>query len=314
MPPAPPAAPWPFHNPLSLHIGCDLTFELEWGGPMMFIVAAESGQHPSTYQEVRAERLVLPENSDFHQYYDSFGNRVWRILAAPGTLRLRYDVWAVNERVLDPQLPHLQRERIEHLPDNVVQFLMPSRYVQSDMLQAEAWELFGDIGGGWAQVQAICDHLKTSIPYKALTDSTHGALEAYRMKAAVCRDFAHLGVAFCRALSIPARYTCGYLPDVDVPPDGVPMDFHAWFEAFLEGQWRSFDARHNVPRTGRIVVAHGRDAADVAFATYYGGTRMSRMTVMAEEVAANFALPSQASLGLEREVAVYFTANGQRNG
>jgi transglutaminase-like putative cysteine protease len=287
--------PWSFHTPLPLHIGCDLSYDLRWGGPMMFIVGVDSGPHPSTFQQVQAERLLLPETCEFHEYRDSFGNRVWRVLAPPGRLRLRYDVLTITERQNDPQLPDLPRERVESLPDSVLEYLLPSRFVQADLLLDEAWELFG-IGGGWAQVQAICDHLKTTIPYKAITTPSTGAYEAYQMKAAVCRDFAHLGIAFCRALSIPARYVCGYLPDVDVVPDPVPMDFHAWFEAFLDGQWRTFDARHNRPRTGRVIIAHGRDAADVAFATYYGGTAMTAMTVLADEVAPNFGLPSLASL------------------
>jgi transglutaminase-like putative cysteine protease len=148
----------------------------------------------------------------------------------------------------------------------------------------DAWDLFGDIEGGWAVVQAICDWIHQNITYGSDGNSSTTALDTYQQRHGVCRDFAHLGIAFCRALNFPARYVSGYLPEIGVPPDPAPMDFHAWFEVYINGIWCTFDARHNIPRIGRVVVARGRDAIDVAFATAYGNPELVEMKVWAEQV------------------------------
>jgi transglutaminase-like putative cysteine protease len=174
---------------------------------------------------------------------------------------------------------------VQDLPDDVIVYTLPSRYCQSDLFLQDAWTLFGHVQGGGAQVQAVCDWLHAQITYAPGSTSSTSALEAYRVRTAVCRDFAHMAISFCRALSIPARYISGYLPEIGVPPDGLPMDFHAWFQAYLGGAWWTFDARHNSPRTGRIVIAMGRDAADVAFSTIYGATQLVSLQVWADEIA-----------------------------
>jgi transglutaminase-like putative cysteine protease len=184
------------------------------------------------------------------------------------------------------------------LPDEVLLYTLSSRYCQLESFSDDAWKLFGNIRSGWEQVQAISDWLHENIRYEPGSISTTTSHEAYAQRRGVCRDFAHLGIVFCRALNIPARYVCGYLPDIGVPVDNRPMDFHAWFEAFIGGQWHTFDARHNQPRTGRVLIAYGRDAVDTAFSTAYGDARLSSMRVWAKQVADEFRLPNLEAVAM----------------
>ena len=188
----------------------------------------------------------------------------------------------------DPVDPEAVLTPVEDLPDETLVFTLPSRYVQSDLMLDAAWQLFGETPQTWARVQAVCDWVHTNVEYKmGSSDPTVTALDVYEKRVGVCRDFGLLTVAFCRALNIPARYTFGYLPDIAVEPPDVAMDFHAWFEAFVGGRWYTFDARHNVPRIGRVVIGYGRDAVDVALSTAYGATTLKKMTVWADEVTAD---------------------------
>jgi transglutaminase-like putative cysteine protease len=214
------------------------------------------------------------------------------VLAPQGELKIIYDVMIEVPAGLDPVLTDLPKTQIHDLPDDVIEYTLPSRYCPSDLFITEAWDLFGNIQSGWAQVQAVCDLLFMRVSYMSGSTSSTTALEAYQARRAVCRDFAHMGISFCRALNIPARYVSGYLPDIGVPLT-PPMDFHAWFEAYLDGAWRTFDARHNTPRTGRVVVATGRDAADVAFSTTYGATNLAFIRVWADEASPSELLPDQ---------------------
>ena len=277
---------------LRVRVGFELRYALEYPTPMLFVVEP---QDRPFQQVIEARRRVLPEPAPgrMHSYTDLFGNRVWRLLAAPGPLLVSHDAVLDVVPHPDPDVRHLPKHPVEALPDHALHYLLPSRYADSDRLAAEAWDRFGSFGGG-EQVQAVCDHLHASLPYRAGSDSGTSATEAYRAGAAVCRDFAHLGVAFCRALNVPARYACGYLGDIDVPPDERPMDFHAWFEAYLGGEWRTFDARHNTPRAGRVLIATGRDAADVAFATTFGDAPLLSMRVWADETGPHAGLPPVA--------------------
>jgi transglutaminase-like putative cysteine protease len=269
-----------------VRVGCDLEYRLEFDAPVMFALQPRDTPRQHIMEE---RRLIepMPGLGRFKSYLDQYGNTIWRMTASAGRLRVTHDLIVEVSAAFDPVLPDLRADHIEHLPDHVIVYTLPSRYCESDKLASEAWERFGNLPRGWAQVQAICDHLHGAIPYRTGSTFSTSALEAYRAGHAVCRDFAHMAVAFCRALSIPARYVCGYLPDIGVPIDPVPMDFHAWFEAYLEGAWRTFDARHNRPRTGRVVIATGRDAADTAFSTTYGATYLERMRV--------WALPSETA-------------------
>jgi len=229
------------------------------------------------------EEAQLQPTARTSEYLDGFGNRCWRMLAPAGEFTLRYD--AEVETSSEPDSVHVSARQIpvEDLPSETLVFTMPSRYVLSDLLGAAAWDLFGSTPQGWARVQAVCDWVYTNIQYRPVsTTPSTTSLDVYLQRYGVCHDFAHMGVTMCRALNIPARYVCGYLPDIGVTVD-TPMDFHSWFEAYLDGQWYAFDARHNVPRIGRIPVGRGRDALDVAIVTQYGAGTMSRMTVWADQ-------------------------------
>jgi transglutaminase-like putative cysteine protease len=178
-----------------------------------------------------------------------------------------------------------EQHEIHDLPDATLTFLMPSRYCEVDRMVDLAWQLFSTVPKGWARVQAICDFVHRHIHFDYLqARPTRTAYEAYQEQVGVCRDFTHLAVTFCRCLNIPARYCTGYLGDIGVPPTPDPMDFSAWFEAYLGGQWYTFDPRNNTPRIGRILMAYGRDAADVALLTSFGPSRLDRFTVWTDEV------------------------------
>ena len=189
--------------------------------------------------------------------------------------------------------PEARYPDVAELPDDVLVYLLGSRYCDTQKLSDLAWSLFGNVTSGWQRVQAICDyaHQRISFGYHhARSDRT--AFEGHEERVGVCRDFAHLAVTLCRCMNIPARYCTGYLGDIGVPVDPAPMDFSAWFEVYLDGRWYTFDARHNRPRIGRIVMARGRDAADVAISTTFGVAQLVRFAVITEEVAS---APDQAA-------------------
>jgi transglutaminase-like putative cysteine protease len=265
---------------LHVNVGCDFVYESDYPAPMLLIVRPQDW--PA--QRLLSERRLVEPDVPIDEYIDGFGNRVWRLVAPAGTFHLHYDALVEVPAAPDPLLPSLPKTPIEQLPAEVLAFTLPSRHCQSDLFIDDAWRMFGDVPGGWAQVQAVCDWIHANIAYAKGSTSNTSSDEVYRQRRGVCRDFAHLAVTFCRALNIPARYVCGYLPDIGVEPDPTPMDFHAWFEVFLDGAWRTFDARHNRRRIGRVLIASGRDAVDVAFATIYGGSRLAQMRVWAEQI------------------------------
>jgi transglutaminase-like putative cysteine protease len=273
-------------GPIPVRVGCDFIYESAFETPMMLIVRPRD----SYWHTLVDEHRILEPNIPVQEYIDGFGNHVWRLIAPQGQLRIRYDALAHVPSDLDPYLPDLPRTPIEETPDDALVYILPSRYGQSDLLVGDAWSLFGNYTPGWEQVQAVCDWIHSNITYAKGSDSTTTAHDVYQVRQGVCRDFAHIGVTLCRALNYPARYVCGYLPEIDVVPDPTPMDFHAWFEVFIDGAWRTFDARHNQRRIGRVLIGMGRDAVDVAFATMFGNTRLTRMVVWADEVAPSFTL------------------------
>jgi transglutaminase-like putative cysteine protease len=185
---------------------------------------------------------------------------------------------------LDAFVPDAPQLAPDVLPDDVLLYTLPSRYCLSDMLADVAWQHFGTTDPGWGRVQAICDfvHARINFAYGSSLPTTT-AVDVYQNATGVCRDFAHLAIAFCRAMNIPARYVFGYLPDIDVPPPYATMDFCAWFEAFLGGTWYTFDARNNERRRGRAVIGRGRDALDVAMVTTYGPAQLHEMLVRADK-------------------------------
>jgi len=266
---------------MQIRVGFELTLESSAPTPNAAVVQA---RQQSNVHRLCSEQWTITPEIPLHSYIDSFGNSVWRWTAPVGTMRLRYDAIAQIAPTPDPVLADLPGTPVDQLPDEALIYTLPSRYCPSDLVIGEAWQLFGDAPDGWARVQAICDWAHSNIVYGyGNSHASTSGYEAYRDRRGVCRDFAHIGVMFCRALNIPARYVYGYLPDIGVPFDPTPMDFHAWFEAYLDGAWRTFDARHNRPRIGRVVIAHGRDAVDTAILTSYGDSRLTGFTVWAAE-------------------------------
>ncbi len=244
--------------------------------------------HPSLTANVVAEAPFAARPFLFSRVYrDSFGNTCRRFLAPAGDCTIRAGGVIEVSGEPDRQPVDAAEIPIANLPDDTLVFLQGSRYVETDLLSQAAWDLFGTVQPGWARVQAICDFVNGHLTFDyQQARSTRTALDAFNERVGVCRDFTHLAVAFCRAMNIPARYCNGYLGDIGVPPDPAPMDFNAWFEVYLEGGWHTFDARHNVPRIGRILVARGRDAADIPLINSFGPHALTSFTVWTDEVAA----------------------------
>lgn len=266
-----------------LRFGYDLQFEQSAPVPMMLLLSTYPCQSLFFRQP---ELLQIEPTVTCTEYYDSFGNRCHRLTAPVGRLHLRNSF--VIEHSGEPEtadwdaIQHL----LEDLPSETLCFLLASRYCEVELLSDIAWQLFGHFAPGWSRVQAICDWVHENVRYDG--DSTHPtktACDVYKDRGGVCRDFQHLAITFCRALNIPARYVSGYLTEVGITSDGRPMDFHAWFEAYLGGKWHTFDARHNRPRTGRVAMAHGRDAVDVALTTSFGVIDLVYFEVTAEAIA-----------------------------
>jgi len=225
-----------------------------------------------------------PEESNAWAYVDRFGNRFTRLLAPFGSTTLWSDCVVELDGTPDPQVPSARQHAIAELPNDVLTFLMASRYCDSDNLTKDAWGLFGQTSEGWPRVQAITqfvhDHLTFGYQFGRANKT---ASEVFREKTGVCRDFAHLSIALCRAMNIPARYASGYLGDVGVPYSGAG-DFCAWFEVYLGERWHTFDARYNTPRIGRVLMVRGADAADVAMITSFGNYQLRFFKVWTDEL------------------------------
>jgi transglutaminase-like putative cysteine protease len=232
----------------------------------------------------RAETFTTDPALDIHNFRDLFGNASQRFVAPPGDLTLSSD--AIMEVSDLPEVYPIEAEQhaVADLPDACLAYLGGSRYCETDQLSPLAWELFGHVAPGWGRVQAISDFVHERIAFDYQTArATRTAYDAYNERTGVCRDFAHLAIALCRCMNIPARYVNGYLGDIQVPLR-LPMDFSAWLEVYLGGEWRPIDPRNNMPRIGRIAIAHGRDAADVAMITSFGPHVLNHFKVWAEEV------------------------------
>jgi transglutaminase-like putative cysteine protease len=242
--------------------------------------------HPSRAGDLRASDEVRVEPAtQVDGFLDSFGNRCVRFVAEQGALRLS-NTTLVEDPGLADAVNYAARELpVQQLPNDILRYLLNSRYCEVDRFSAIAAELFGGIAPGWGRVQAICDwvHSKVSFGYQ-YARPTKSALDVFVERFGVCRDFQHLAVTMCRALHIPARYATGYLGDIRVPASPSPMDFSAWFEAYLEDRWWTFDARHNFPRFGRVLMATGRDASDVAITTSFGMANLTHFAVISEEL------------------------------
>lgn len=265
-----------------LRLGYDMQFEFSEPAPCV----AQLRVHPSRTADLRTPDTVKVEPAvPTEEYSDSFGNQCTRFLAPAGTLRLSNTILLEDSGLPDAASPGALSHPIAQLPHEMLRFLLPSRYCEVDSLAGAAFDLFSGTRNGWERVQAICSwvHEKVLFGYN-FARPTKTALDVFTERQGVCRDFQHLAITFCRALGIPARYAAGYLGDIGVPPAPSPMDFSAWFEVYLENRWWAFDARHNTPRIGRVLMATGRDAADVAFFTSFGTAILKSFVVVSEEV------------------------------
>ncbi len=268
-----------------IRFGYEIKFQLSAPTPMVLLLSP----HPSVQRRLlQPEAIQVEPHISLHRFTDMYGNEATRLHAPSGELRLFYN--GVIKDSGQPDRMELSAEQwpAERLPDNVLPFLFDSRYCEVELLSDIAWSLFGCTKPGWERVQAICDwvHLNVEFGYK-YARPTRTALDVYNERRGVCRDFTHLAVALCRAMNIPAGYCNGYMGDIGVPADPSPMDFNAWFEAYLGGEWYTFDARHNMPRIGRILVSRGRDAKDTAMTTSFGLHELKQFTVWTDEVTAS---------------------------
>jgi len=257
--------------------------ELEFAQPTPLTTVLDV--HPSRRADIVAEQdMMIDPPATSRRYVDRFGNICRRITAPAGLLSLRS-----SGLIRDPGTPdvvdrHAAEIPVAELPDDTLMYLVGSRYCETDKLADFAWSQFGHIVGGWAKVQAIAEFTHNQITFGYHNArATRSAAEALNERVGVCRDYAHLAVTLCRCMNIPARYTTGYLGDIGVPSDPAPMDFSAWFEAYIGHRWHTFDARHNKQRTGRIVMAYGRDATDVAIVNSFGRHILRKFEVITDE-------------------------------
>ena len=267
--------------PLLIRLGFDIQFEIPAPVAMIAIYHVHSSRR-ADLREPDEPRITPGVPSS--EYEDSFGNVCTRFVAPVGHLQLYHSTLIEDSGETDAVSPGASQAPVEELPSEVLRYLLASRYCEVDRLLDTAGFLFGNTPFGWARVQAVCDWVHENVTFGyAFASPTKTALDVYSDRRGVCRDFQHLAITFCRCLNIPARYATGYLGDIGIPPAG-PMDFSAWFEAYLDGRWWTFDARNNVPRIGRVLMATGRDAADVAITTSFGASWLQNFTVVTDEV------------------------------
>lgn len=268
---------------MKIHVGFEMIFDCPQPTPMIFNLNVHFTRVSDL---IGRDGLVVDPAVPMKAYRDDFGNWCTRIVAPAGRTRVSADSLVNDSGLPDVLVPGAQQVPVPDLPDETLIFLLGSRYCDTDRLSQTAWDLFGQTPPGWDRVQAICDYVHRHITFDyQRADSTRTALEAFTGRVGVCRDYTHLAVAFCRCMNIPTRYCTGYLGDIGMPPPYGPMDFAAWFEVYLGGQWHTFDARNNMPRIGRVLIARGRDAGDVALSNAFGANTLSSFRVWTDEVA-----------------------------
>jgi len=267
---------------LQIRIGFEMVYDCPQPTPMILNVNVHFTRVSDV---VGRETLLTDPPLPMTGYRDSFGNWCTRIVAPTGRTRVAADAIVNDTGRPDLVVPQARQVAVQDLPEETLLYLLGSRYCETDRLSEIAWGLFGNAPTGWGRVQAICDWVHEHITFGyEHARMTRSALEAYFDRTGVCRDYAHLAVAFCRCMNIPARYCTGYLGDIGIPPSPDPMDFAAWFEAFLDGRWYTFDPRNNTPRIGRVLIARGRDAADVAIASTFGPNTLAGFKVTTDEI------------------------------
>jgi transglutaminase-like putative cysteine protease len=267
---------------MQIRVGYELIYDFPQPTPMMLML---------NIHYTRASDLVIPDHltttpsTPITAYRDTFGNWCSRIVAPKGQIRLASTAVVKDNGEPDVVVASAAQHSIQDLPEETLMFLLGSRYCETDQLSQIAWKLFGHSPPGWARVQAICDFVHNHITFGyEYSRATRSAFEAFNEGKGVCRDYAHLAIAFCRCMNIPARYCTGYLGDIGVPPPYGPMDFAAWIEAYLGGRWCIFDPRNNVPRIGRVLIARGRDATDVAISNTFGPNTLLSFKVWTDEI------------------------------
>jgi transglutaminase-like putative cysteine protease len=266
---------------VKIEAGYDIAFECDADVPTLLMLSV----HPSRRHDVLdAPKMSFSPTIASRDYEDMFGNICTRLVAPAGPLQISSRFIISDTGDHDETAPNAGQWEIDRLPDDALVYLLGSRYCDTQKLTDLAWREFASTKPGWERVQAICDYVHGRLQFgyqHARGDRT--AAEGHEERIGVCRDFAHLAISLCRCMNIPARYCTGYLGDIGVPRDPAPMDFSAWFEVYLDGKWYTFDARHNIPRIGRILIARGRDAADVAISTSFGNARLAHFSVVTEE-------------------------------
>ena len=268
---------------MHIKVGYELVYDCPQPTPMLLMLNI----HYS-----RAADIVVPDHLATNPrvpiaaYRDSFGNWVTRLVAPAGLTRISTTAVVRDSGIPDPVVPDAPQHAVEDLPEEALLFLLASRYCETELLTEAAWRMFHATTPGWPRVQAICDFVHHHIHFDyQQARPTRTAFEAYNEGIGVCRDYAHLAIALCRCMNIPARYCTGYLGDIGMPPPYGVMDFAGWFEAYLGGHWYTFDARNNMPRIGRVLLARGRDAVDVAISTTFGPNTLRGFTIWTDEVA-----------------------------
>ena len=275
---------------MQIRAGYELVYDCPQPTPMLLMLSV----HPS-----RSGDLLTPHEMSFDppidatHYRDGFNNVCTRIVAPSGRLAISSEFIVGDPGTPDVVVPEAEQHPVQELPDETLVYLLGSRYCETDRLSETAWSLFANAPRGWGRVQAICDYVHAHVTFGyQYARPTKTAWEVFMERQGVCRDFAHLAVAFCRCMNIPARYCTGYLGDIGIEAVDEPMDFSAWFEVYLGGHWHTFDARHNKPRIGRILMGRGRDASDVAISTTFGPCILSGFRVITDELPLKQALAS----------------------
>jgi transglutaminase-like putative cysteine protease len=275
---------------MQIRVGYELIYHCPQPTPMMLMLNVH---HSRAADLVVPDRLTTDPPVPISAYHDGFGNWCSRIVAPAGQMRIASTAVVNDSGQPDPVVAEAMQHQVQDLPTDVLVFLLGSRYCETDHLSETAWRLFGHTPLGWARVQAICDFVHAHIAFDyAHARPTRTAWEAFNERRGVCRDYAHLAVALCRCMNIPARYCTGYLSDIAVPPPYGPMDFAGWFEAYLGGAWHTFDPRNNVPRVGRVLIARGRDAVDVPISNTFGPNTLLGFKVWTDEIAVTATGPS----------------------
>ena len=267
---------------MQIRVGYELVYDCPQPTPMLLMLHIH---HERSNDIVVPDHVTTTPAVPVSAYRDGFGNWCSRLVAPKGQIRIASTALLRDSGQPDPAMPTAHQHPVQELPDDVLVFLLGSRYCETDRLSEIAWQLFHHAPTGWARVQAICDFVHHRIAFNyADARPTRTAWEAFTERRGVCRDYAHLAVALCRCMNIPARYCTGYLGDIGVPPPYGPMDFAGWFEAYLGGAWHTFDPRNNIPRIGRVLIARGRDATDVAISTTFGPNTLASFKVWTDEV------------------------------